>query len=424
MQVKKHRVRMRKTIQALSGVLLSFILAASTVAQHEHHQPLALSPTLSFHDILANALEQAPEAAMAPLREELAQNYTNAGKSWLAGRPALTAGYLDDTALDNQGLTEIEYGVQLPLWRLGEKADTARLGKSYQQQSQFWQQAQRVNLTGKVRILLADLAAADQLLANERLISADATQMHAVSQRLFSLGVISKLELMESEHALLEQQKREIQANAAVQDAEVVYRLVTGLLVRPEHPIQEVQSAQTELTVEHPLLQFLQSEVTVAAAQARQTEIAAKGSPQLTVGSRRQRSDRLQPYLDSVGISLNIPFGGNAYVSARTSAARLQQADAQVEYQNTLRTLQLALHEAEHQLDLTREALPVVEQQARLSTERHQLAQKAFAAGEITVVQVISALQAARVSTRELAALKLQEQRLIGEYNQVLGVVP
>jgi outer membrane protein, heavy metal efflux system len=411
-------------LPSLLVLVLGLLQSAQVCAQTDEHRPLATSTTLRFQDILDSTLQQAPEARVAAVREQQALAFADAGRSWLAGRPALVASYLDDGFFDNHGMQELEYGLQLPLWRPGEKADTEQLGEHYQQQANSWQQSVLITLAGRVRTLLTNLVETEQLLAIEQQSTANAQQVHNVTKRLFETGAVARMEVMQSEALLLEQGRREIQATAMFHDAEVVYRITTGLEVRPTQVFNEQQSSATEQTADHPLLQFLQSSIDVANANVRQTEIAAKGSPQLTVGTRRQRADRFQPTIDSLSLSLTVPFGGKAAVASRTTTARMQAVDAEVVYHNTLRELQLALHEAEHELDVTRESLPLAQQQAALSAERQQLTQRAFDAGELTLVPVLSAVEDARQSARDLVLLQQKQQRLIAEYNQALGVLP
>ena len=357
-------------------------------------------------------------------RDAQASAWQGMGRGWLANRPSMVASYLDDKRLDNQGQKEIEYGVQLPLWRPGERSDTARLGEDYGRQADLWRQQLRLQLAGQVRGLLADMSESRELLAIEHEATLNAEQVSAATTRLFDAGAVSRLDVMQSQNQLLQQRQREITAEAAMHDAEIVYKMTTGLATRPQSLPTEALSALTEISSEHPVLQYLQSDVAVAAGQLRQTEISAKGSPQMTVGTRREQGNSASPVIDTITLSVQVPFGGKNIVSARTSGARLAQTDAEVAWRAAERQLQLALHEAEHELDVTRQALPLAQEQAAIDAERSVLAQRAFDAGELTLPQVLAAVQEARNSARTLTQLQHREQRLIAEYNQAVGVLP
>lgn len=404
------------------------LVAASQLAHpasaQSGHEPLEKSATLGFQAVLDAALRNAPETQETPVRQQQADAFAKAGSSWIAGRPSVQFNYYDDATMDNRGQVETQYGVQMPLWRLGERRDSRLLGASYQAQVPLWQDALKLDIAGRVRTVLADIHEAEVLLQVERDATATAQELVRVTRALFDAGSVARLDVMQAENLLLEQRRREYQAEATLVDAEITYEFLTGLAARPAAPHTETQSSETEVTDSHPVLRYLQSDIEVNAGAVRQIEIAARGNPQLSVGTRRERGDRFIPYTDTLNISLTIPFGGKAYVSSQTSAARRQKVDAEVLYLNTQRTLELALHDAEHELFLTRQALPLVGEQAALGTERSTLAQAAFELGEISLLQVLPAVQEARTATRELTLLQLQEQRLITEYNQLIGVLP
>jgi len=388
------------------------------------HAPLQLSSTLDFQALLAATLQQAPEQLETPVRAQQAADFVAAGDSWMAGVPNLSLNYYDDRWLDARGQFEAQYGVVVPLWRPGEKRQASALGIRYEEQVARWQSALQLTLAGRLRAVLADIAAAEILLASEREATATAAELVQVTTALFAAGAVAWLDVMQAENLLLEQRKRELQGEAALVDAEIAYRLLTGLEVRPAAPLVEAQIATEEIAETHPLLQYLQSDIAIATASIKQSEIAARGNPQLGLGSRRERGDGSLPYTDTVNISLTIPFGGKSYVSAQSSAARRGKVDAEVQYLSTWRALQQALHEVEHELFLASQALPLAEQQAALGSERQAMAQGAFAQGEVNLTQVLAAVQEARIAARDLQQLRLQQQRLTGEYNQIIGVLP
>ena len=393
-------------------------------AQEEVHEPLQRSAALTINEVLENAWLYAPEYLEYTVRQEQAENYSANGRSWVAGRPGLSLSYNNDSALDNVGLRELEYSIQLPLWRPGEKRAAGVLGESYQQQVAEWQSYLRMVLAGKVRAVMADLQEAETLLALEQEATAQAEQLVEITNTLYDAGEVARLEVMQANSLLLAQRRRELDAEAMFVDAERSYVMLTGLQVRPASPHTETRAADSGITAAHPLLRFLQTEVDLADAGIRQSETSAKGNPLLTVGSRRERSDRFQPYIDSVGVSLTVPFGGKAIVASRTSGARRDKVDAEVAYLNTQRTLDMTLHEVEHELFTAGEALPLVTEQASLAESSWQMAETAFSQGEITLAQVVLALQQARTAARELEQLKLTQQRLVTEFNQIIGVLP
>lgn len=413
--------------QPLCRLLYALLLIALTLpASYAQtlHAPLPTSPELDFNTLLEHALAYAPEARETAVRAQQAEDVAATGRSWIAGRPSIALNYYNDGPLDNRGQVETEYGVQVPLWRPGERQGSALQGERYREQLALWEHHLRLNLAGRLRGVLADIQQALALLELEREASVTAAELVAATNLLFEAGALARLDVMQAESLLLEQRQRELQAEALLVDSERAYTVLTGLEIRPQSRHAEMQSQVEEIAAEHPLLRYLQSDIDLADSAVVQNEIAAKGSPQLTLGSRRERGDRFTPYTDSVNVALTIPIGGGSFVSAGTSAARRAKVDAEVLYINTRRALEQQLHEVEHGLFVVNQALPLAEQQAALGAQRRTMAQTAFEQGELTLAQALPAIQEARLGARELAMLRLRQQRLISEFNQLIGVLP
>lgn len=405
-------------------LLAAALVPSLLLAQHVEHAPVVGDRQLTLGAVVQSALTHAPEALAVAARADQAAAFTANGRSWLAGRPNLQGLLYDDRTFQDTGLSEQEYWLQLPLWRPGERRDMAALGADYQRQSAEWRHYLALLVSGSVRDLLANLEEADLLLALEQQATTDAETLRDLTARLVDSGAAARLDLMQAESLLLQQRKRLLDASAALVDAEVVYATTTGLQARPEPALQETLLEASEIPETHPLLEYLKTSIDVAEGTVRQAEISAKGNPQFGIGTRHQRADQFTAPLDTINLGFTIPFGGKGFVSSTTSAARRSKVDAEVELLAARRALALALHDAEHELDTVRAALPLAREQAALAEQRSRMAQTAFEVGELTMVQVVPALQDARSSQRELLQLQLREQRLISYYNQALGNVP
>ncbi len=405
-------------------VYLLLLLPVPVLAAQMSHEHLIVSESLTFTDVFASALENSPEYMETPVRENQAESYTDTGKSWIAGRPSVQMNYYDDSRLDNVGLMEFEYGVQMPLWRPGQRRDTRALGEGYVNQVEQWKQLLSWVVAGRVRNVLAALAEAELGIALQNQVVADARRLRDVTLTLFEAGEVARLELMQAETLLVESQADLLQAEAALVDAERTYEFLTGLTMRPAKAYSEELTSQEEIGNSHPQLQFLRSSVNLAEANVKQSENTARGNPTITIGSRRERGDRFQNSISSVGIQLSIPFGGGSFVSAQSSSARRAKVDAEVSYQNSFLQLNAALHEVEHSLFIVAEEEPLRRSQMDLSSQRYNMALTAFEVGETTLAEVVIAQQQAQESDRTLRLLLLEKQRLITEFNQIIGVLP
>lgn len=388
------------------------------------HEPLEKVSNLSYAEIFDGALKNTYEFINSEARQQQATDFINVGDRWIAGRPSLRLSYLDDTGLGYLGVREFEYGIDLPLWRWGEREKSRLLGKSYQLEAQSWEAWLMLKVAGQVRDVLANIAEAEAMLNLERQATESAQELLVTTTTLFDSGELARLEVLQVEGLLLAQRKIELEAEAMLVDAEREYEVLTGLQGRPDYWYQEELSAQEEITAAHPQLQYLLDDVDLAEANIRQAESNVKGNPVLSLGGKRERSEVLQSYNDSFGIAISIPFGGKSLVSSRTSTARREKIEAEVLYKNTFRSLTQALHEVEHELFIISESLILTTQQSDLEQERWKMSETAFTQGELTLAPVILAFQAYQHSQKERERLLLKQQRLITEFNQIIGVLP
>lgn len=407
---------------AVFGILIT--IAGAAWGQDIEHIHLSKSEVLSFDTILEQAMLQSPEYREIAVRDAEAKNHKRIGQSWIAGRPSAEINYIDDRSLTNSGQTELNYGVALPLWRRGEKKAMSALGKQYSVQSSSWQQSFELEVAGKLRASLADLHEAETLLDVEREATASAQELLQIVETLFNAGEVSQLDVMQTHTLLLAQQRNELDAEAMLVDAERAYAVLTGLTVAPAKPHVEIRVLSDIIVHTHPQLQFLRNNIELQEAILSKTETTAKGNPVLSLGSRRQKNSSHSSYENALAVSISIPFGGKAFIDVASSTARRAKTDAEVQYYTALRELNAQLHETEHQLFTLDQALPLSQKQAQLSREQWDMARNAFELGETDLSKVVIAMQQARTASRDFETLSMRYQRLITEFNQIIGVLP
>ncbi len=407
---------------ATLGLLAS--LSHYAFAQDIEHIHLSKSETLQLDEVFKQALLNAPQYREIAARNEQAQSHEDIGQSWIAGRPNVQLDYIDDRSLSNLGEKELTYGIELPLWRPGQKREMQALGQRYSQQASLWQQSFTLSIAGQLRTALADLQATEMLQALEQQATEDARTLLSAVEKLFDAGEVAQLDVMQARSLLLAQQRNELAADARRVDAERTYYVLTGLSAIPSTPLSETRIEAEEVPLDHPVLQLLQSNIDLEDANISKALNTAKGNPTLTIGSRRQKADAYADYSNALALSISVPIGGKSFVSAAGSAARRAKVDAQVQYYTAVRELNSKLHEVEHELFTLDLALPMAREQAELSRAQWEMARSAFELGETDMSRVVIALQQARASAKEYETLSLQYQRLIIESNQIIGVLP
>lgn len=410
-----------------SGLLAAFFLGgafAGPLPAADQHAPLARSSELNFGLVFQQALRRAPEYVELATRDEEARLHLEAGRSWIAGRPNLVMSYLDDQPRSAVGVTELEYGVEIPLRRPGDKREARAMGENFGAQASAWKTHLELTIAGRLRRNLADLDAADRMLELERQATADARAFVTVVEKMQAAGEVAEADVMQARAVLLQQQRQELAAETELVDAQWMYSALTGLTARPAAAHRERQSSVTEIRDTHPWLRLLQTGVSVAESAIKQARLEARGSPSVMVGSRRQRGSSAENYNDSVILGLNLPFGASAVSAAKVGSVARHKADAEMQLLAARQELLRQLHEATHELSQIAEALTLADEQVVIDRRQWEMAKTAFEVGEMNLFQVLTALRQARASAREHESLKLRQERLISEYNQVIGVLP
>lgn len=386
--------------------------------------PLPKDPSLTTSVLLQQSLQQAPEYLELASRDEEARAHVEAARSWLAGRPSLEATYLDDQPRSAAGMTELEYGLQLPLWRPGERRDAAALGRSLGVQTEAWRTYLELTIAGRLRESLAELDEAERIQEIEREATEVAKHLLVGVERLFEAGEASALDVAQARTVLLTQQREELRVSTARERAEMAWVRLTGLRARPQGTYREPLSEKTEISADHPWLRLLSSDLAVAEESVKRARAEARGSPSVMLGTRRSRGSDTEDYNDSLLLSLSLPFGGSSHVSAQVSTMRRQQAVAQVAFKTAERELQQRLQTLQGELAVVTQSLRLTDEQVALDRQQWEMARTAFEVGEVTLFQVLTALRQSHTSVREHELLKLRRESLVAQINQTVGVLP
>ena len=265
------------------------------------------------------------------------------------------------------------------------------------------------------------LAENDHELAEQALETAQRLT-NSVTRR-FELGDVALSDVLHAESFHLEAQTRLIEVTATLLDAERVYRSVTGMEQRPPFS-GEIVSKIEDLEPDHPALAFANSEVRRAeAGLVVAQETAARGTS-LLVGAQRERAALVDSYDDSIGITLNIPFGGSSTRRTEISAASRVAARARAAQAEQARALTMELHEAAHSLNVVRENMATATERMKL-VDRHQvMGLSAYEKGELDLFDLLKLQATALEAKRQLTRLMIDEKRQAALYNQAVGILP
>lgn len=411
-------------ILLLAG-LTSYIGLANAVEEGSSHLHLALpvDSELTLRSVLDATVDQYPESIELSARDSEAAAWVSRSRSWLSAPPALSGRYQSDRWGDNNRLKEIEVGIELPIWRWGERTATRSLGDAMGTEATSAATALRWQVAGILRAALWDIALADNDFALAEEAHQIASRLATVVERRHELGDVALSDALLAQTAALEAQTQLIDARASKLDAERAYRSLTTLEQRPPFE-NEIQSTRHDIESTHPALVFANAEV--RRAQARQDTVyhSAKGAPSLLIGPRRERAAFAQSTDDSIGVAVRIPFGGSVHRKTEVTAAGRETASVLAARNRLIRLLDLQLHEAAHELAVVRENLVTASERSALADRQLTMAQSAYEKGELEIINLLKIQNEALAAKRQMTSLIIGEKRQTSLYNQAVGELP
>ncbi len=422
MRVSQQPVR---TVRGALVALALLLLAGGEVGAQESHRhvPLTLDPTLDWPTLIDATLQAHPRSGELTARADEAAAWATRGRQWLAAAPSLYFTYLSDGRLDNRDQREYDGGIELPLWRSGERAAVQALARSAAAESDAARAALRLEVAGLLRGALWDIAAAANAHAAAKEAVDTAAEVLRGVERRNARGELPLADVLLSQSALLERQQTVIATEAQLVDAERAYQSLTGLQRRPA-VFEEPRSAREDFDETHPFLALADTAVVRSRANLELADRTARGNPLLTVGPRRQRDALTTVFNNSLAIGVKMPVGGKAHAVTQVAQEGRLVAAAETARGVLLRRLDLDLHEAEHTLLVLDGSLALAEQRRDLADRQWRMAQSAFTQGEIEVRELLRIQESDRNANREASRLVIERQRTIAAFNQALGETP
>ncbi|MPT05143.1 MAG: TolC family protein [Delftia sp.] len=341
-------------------------------------------------------------------------------RSFWSAAPTLEIGHRDDRLQSNRGAKETELGIALPLWRPGQRGARLDAAQADRDAAEASIAAGRLRTAGAVReaawsiaIQRAELEVSKARQSALRSLSADVGRRVDAGELARADGLAARAEMLGAQAAVL---AAEQQLQAATQE----WSVLTGLTAILE-PTLEPDVIGPE---EHPALRFARLHVEAAQRRLKAVSASSTASPELIARVRQDTSGRAEASSHSLGLAVRIPLGASKrnapLVEAAMSelnvaeAAERQFKDRQ---QAALTTARLTEANAQRQLKDDRN-------RAALLSERAQLMERAFAAGEGALPETLRALSAAQdaaaAAKRQEAAVGLARAKVL----QALGVTP
>lgn len=395
--------------------------------------PTLAADTPSASTGLARALEQAwrlhPQAAGLDAREAEARAAQEVAAGLTPEPPSLAIGSLNDRYNRNLGRQEWEVELAAPLWLPGQRAAREAEAASRVEEAAAKRAALRWGLAGELRETWWSLAAARNVnaLAIRRLATAQA--LEADVRRRYTVGELSRIDANLAQAEVLAASAEQAETETALLQAEQALRTLTGT-VAPQDVGEEVPTTLRRsggllsMPDAHPSLVAAAAATRSARARVTVADESRRAAPELALRVVRERGDFAEPYANTVGIRLKIPFSSGPLVRRETSAAKADADQADAEMVRAQTRIQLEAERADRALASSERQFLMAQERRQLSAENLRLSEKAFSLGESDLATLLRIRAAAFDAEAFLDRQRVARAAAISRLNQALGVLP
>ncbi len=376
----------------------------------------------SFNEAVRAAVQIHPKAQLHLALRQVGEGYQQQAGALFGGDPVAGLVYRSDDADGGQGYREWEANLDLPLWLPGQRGIRRSLGKSIVSRADAAFNLLVWEVTGQVleRAWALRLAEGDLVQAKSQWDSAKTLEVDV--KRRVEAGELARSDLVLAQQEVLARESTYLHARAAVERERSAWKAYTSFDTLP-HDLSAEQLPGAELSSSHPRLAAAELAVAQARAQQRDVRMQRRDNPVLTLYAKRDRGTGRDPYNNSLGIGISVPFGSRAAAAPRIAEAGLALTEAQAAWALEERTLRLELEQARQEVLRATEDLALAQQRSQLAQARIRFAHRAFELGEADLYQLLLAREQFAAAARELERYRLERMHMIARLNHIRGEV-
>lgn len=397
-------------------------MAANTDHQIDHFDELKVNPNLQLSEVLEKAYARAPMQAALLSRDSMVSARSRVANAMLPSTPAVNVIHQNDAIGSGRGERDWQAELELPIWLPKQRDNRLKVAEASQSTVSASRQSLKLQVAGQLREALWNIAFNDNnlLLAANKLQLAN--KLRSDVEKRYQAGELAKTDAMLAEQETLRAEKEKLRAEAELMHARHRYYLLTGLRELPAS-YEEKQSSLEDYS-QSPIWLETQSKLGLAETERDLVQIESHENLQVLMNVRSTKGAFDTSANDSVGVKLRIPFGGDAKAAPIRAAAEIGVGNALTEREALKYELETAMHEAEHNLSVSRAELMLAGKQYEIAKESLRLAQKAFQLGETDLVSLLRVQAQTFDAERAFSTRQVQVQWDVARYNQIVGVLP
>lgn len=394
-------------------------------------------PASPLADAFSRAWSRQPAAHGQFLRQQASTAAEAAAGQWLATPPSLALAQRTDRLNRNRGATEREVGLALPLWLPGERPAAQGVARAESGVLAGQLSYERWQLAGGVRQAWWRWLAAEQEMAlvasrleAARQLADDVGQRVAAGDLAPADGNLAGGALAVAEAALAESQQ-------TLLDVRHTLRALLGYLpplavVQPERPLAQVTTANLFADdvdrpiwlSRHPAVQMLEQQAELARQQLALRRSQDRERPELSVSTRVDQALRGEPSEQTWTLALRLPLSSGVRQQGQLAIANAALIEAQQQLSLLRETLPLAADSAHAQWQAATAAGRAYRERARLAARNRADYATAFRLGEIDLPTRLRAEQEAIEAERRLLRAGIEQAQRWSDYRQALGLLP
>jgi cobalt-zinc-cadmium efflux system outer membrane protein len=269
------------------------------------------------------------------------------------------------------------------------------------------------------------------LASNERALSiqrvAAASRLRDDVVRRVNAGDLSRADRHQAEGVLATAQAQQAEAESASVLARSRLQALVGQIPAESDVIPEPVAnllPVNQSADDHPGLRALQARGDVSRRSLELARARTRNSPEIAVGTRRERSVSGEAMDQTWALALRIPFSSGARNDARISEANADLIESTLQYDRERERLSHERSAAEVRLSSARSQLSAAELRARLAIENRGFFEKSFRLGETDLPTRLRIELEAFEAERQASRAQINLAQSISTYRQVLGLLP
>ncbi len=409
---------------AITVLLSTANIALAEPVQHEgdHYDELKVNPNLQLSEVFEKTFARNPMQASLHSRDSVVSAKKLVANALLPTAPALSLLHQNDVVGSGRGEREWQAEVELPVWLPNQRNNRLKVADASQSSVIASRESVKLHVAGQLREALWDIAMNDNILALALNKLEVANNLQRDVEKRHQAGEMAKTDVMLAQQETLRAEKEKLRAEAEVMHARHRYYLLTGLRELPAS-YTEKQSVLEDYSQSSIWLEA-ESKVGLAETERNLAQVESHDNLQVLFNLRSTKGAFDNVANDSVGVKVRIPFGGETRAAPIKAAAELGVGNALSERETLKYALEAAMHEAEHNLSVSRAELVIANKQFDIAKESVRLAQKAFQLGESDLVSLLRVQAQTFEAERAFTTRQIQVQWDIARYNQTVGVLP